>query len=158
MKKKERLAKKRSGIKSVLRLPDLEHAKAAVLNCVTSSDSQRGHRHAIDEFVEWYCSTVIVSGRFLMTGISSRNMSLLQDGSSNRAYRMAARQIAAAVERMLQTEVLEIEREQEVFAAMVAIRQGRGSFADALIAELGLQAGCSHTLTFDTKGRSSSGI
>jgi hypothetical protein len=82
MKKKERLAKKRNGIKAVLRLPDLEHAKAAVLNSVTSSDSQRGHRHAIDEFVEWYCSTVIVSGRFLMTGISSRNMSLLQDGSS----------------------------------------------------------------------------
>jgi predicted nucleic-acid-binding protein len=69
----------------------------------------------------------------------------------DRAYRMAARQIAAAVERMLQTEVLVIEREQEVFAAMVAIRQGRGSFADALIAALGLQAGCSHTLTFDTK-------
>jgi predicted nucleic-acid-binding protein len=69
----------------------------------------------------------------------------------DRAYRMAARQIAAAVERMLQTEVLVIEREQEVFAAMVAIRQGHGSFADALIAELGLQAGCSHTLTFDTK-------
>jgi len=56
MKKKERLAKKRNGIKSVLRLPDLEHAKAAVLNSLTSSDAQRGCRHAIDEFVEWYCS------------------------------------------------------------------------------------------------------
>jgi predicted nucleic-acid-binding protein len=69
----------------------------------------------------------------------------------DRAYRMAARQIAAALERMLQTEVFVIEKEQEVFAAMVALRQGRGSFADALIAELGLQAGCSHTVTFDTK-------
>src|SRR5690242_678888 len=56
MNKKHRLSKKRNGIKSVLRLPDLEHAKAAVLNTLTSSDAQRGYRHAIDEFVEWYCS------------------------------------------------------------------------------------------------------
>jgi site-specific recombinase XerD len=38
------------------RLPDLEHAKAAVLNSLTSLDAQRGYRHAIDEFVDWYCS------------------------------------------------------------------------------------------------------
>jgi hypothetical protein len=37
-------------------LPDLEHAKAAVLNSLTSPDAQRGYRHAIDEFVDWYCS------------------------------------------------------------------------------------------------------
>jgi hypothetical protein len=39
-----------------LRLPDLEHAKAAVLNSLTNADAQRGYRHAIDEFVDWYCS------------------------------------------------------------------------------------------------------
>ena len=37
-------------------LPDLEHAKAAVLNSLTSQDAQRGYRHAIDESVDWYCS------------------------------------------------------------------------------------------------------
>ena len=42
--------------KAVLRLPDLEQAKSAVLNSLTSADAQRGYRHAIDEFVEWYCS------------------------------------------------------------------------------------------------------
>src|SRR5215472_10525974 len=41
--------------KSVLRLPDLDQAKSAVLNTLTSADAQRGYRHAI-EFVEWYCS------------------------------------------------------------------------------------------------------
>ena len=51
MKKKDRLAKKRTCVKSVLRLPDLEHAKAAVLNSLTSSDAQRGYRHAIDELL-----------------------------------------------------------------------------------------------------------
>jgi hypothetical protein len=42
--------------KSVLRLPELEPAKAAVLNSLRSQDAQRGYRHAIDEFVDWYCS------------------------------------------------------------------------------------------------------
>ena len=42
--------------KSVLRLPDLEHAKSAVLNSLNSADAKRGYRHAIDEFVDWYCS------------------------------------------------------------------------------------------------------
>ena len=36
--------------------PDLDQAKSAVLNSLTSADAQRGYRHAIDEFVEWYCS------------------------------------------------------------------------------------------------------
>jgi hypothetical protein len=37
-------------------LPDLEHAKAAVLNSLNSADAKRGYCHAIDEFVDWYCS------------------------------------------------------------------------------------------------------
>ena len=42
--------------KRVLRLLDLEHARTAVLNSLSSPESQRGYRHAIDEFVDWYCS------------------------------------------------------------------------------------------------------
>ena len=42
--------------KAVLRLPDLDQAKSAVLNNLTSADAQRGYRHAINEFVEWYCA------------------------------------------------------------------------------------------------------
>jgi hypothetical protein len=42
--------------KIVLHLPDLEFAKTAVLNSLTSPDAQRGYRHAIDEFVDWYCA------------------------------------------------------------------------------------------------------
>ena len=42
--------------KTVLRLPDLDQAKSAVLNSLSSRDAQRGYRHAIDEFIEWYCS------------------------------------------------------------------------------------------------------
>ena len=52
---------------------------------------------------------------------------------------------------MLQTDVLLIENEQEVFTAMIALKERRGTFADALIAALGAKAGCKHTLTFDQK-------
>ena len=44
-----------------------------------------------------------------------------------------------------------VENEQEVFTAMIALKEGHGSFADALIGGLGARAGCTHTLTFDQK-------
>src|SRR5471032_2751181 len=56
MKQKPSSRRRRSSAKSILRLPDLEHAKAAVLNSLNSTDAKRGYRHAIDEFVDWYCS------------------------------------------------------------------------------------------------------
>jgi predicted nucleic-acid-binding protein len=68
-----------------------------------------------------------------------------------RAYGLADDQIAAAIERTLQADVLVVESEQEVFTAMIALKEGRGSFADALIGALGAKAGCSQTLTFDRK-------
>jgi hypothetical protein len=43
--------------KTKLGLPDLGHSKAAVLDDgLRSSESKRGYRHAIDEFIQWYCS------------------------------------------------------------------------------------------------------
>ena len=69
----------------------------------------------------------------------------------DRAYSLTAQEISTAVERLLQVEVLAIENEQQVFTAMVALKQGRGSFSDALIAQLGVRAGCARTLTFDRK-------
>jgi predicted nucleic-acid-binding protein len=68
-----------------------------------------------------------------------------------RAYGVSDLQIAAAVEEMLQADFLSVECEQEVFTAAAALKEGRGSFADALIAALGEKAGCSWTLTFDRK-------
>src|SRR2546421_1638161 len=56
MKQKPSSRRRRSSTKSILRLPDLEHAKAAVLNSLNSADAKRGYRHAIDEFVDRYCS------------------------------------------------------------------------------------------------------
>src|SRR5438270_3049536 len=56
MKLRPSTRRRRSSTKSVLRLPDLERAKAAVLNSLNSTDAKRGYRDAIDEFVDWYCS------------------------------------------------------------------------------------------------------
>jgi predicted nucleic-acid-binding protein len=67
------------------------------------------------------------------------------------AYKFSAREIAAAVERVLQTDVLFVQNEQEVFTAVAKLKEGRGSFADALIAALGSWANCSRTLTFNRK-------
>ena len=76
----------------------------------------------------------------------------------DRAYNLASQEIAAAVERMLQTAVLVVENEQEIFTAMIALKEGKGSFADAVIAALGSRAGCSCTLTFDRKALRLSGF
>jgi predicted nucleic-acid-binding protein len=70
-----------------------------------------------------------------------------------RAYGLSAGDVAAAIERTLQADRLVIEREQEVFTAMTALKEGQGTFADALIGALGASAGCSRTLTFDRKAR-----
>jgi hypothetical protein len=56
MKQKPSSRRRHSNTKSVLRLPDLEHAKAAVLNSLNSVDAKRAYCHAIDEFVDWHCS------------------------------------------------------------------------------------------------------
>ena len=56
MKQKPSSRRRHSSTKSILRLPDLEHAKAAVLNMLNLADPKRGYRHANDEFVDWYCS------------------------------------------------------------------------------------------------------
>jgi predicted nucleic-acid-binding protein len=68
-----------------------------------------------------------------------------------RSYGLEAGEIAAAVERVLQIENLFVEDEQEVFAAFIALRDGQGTFADALIGALNTRAGCRRTLTFDRK-------
>jgi hypothetical protein len=55
----KRVTRRSSGTKrpkTKLGLPDLDHSKAAVLDSLRSPESKRGYRHAIDEFIQWYCS------------------------------------------------------------------------------------------------------
>jgi predicted nucleic-acid-binding protein len=66
-------------------------------------------------------------------------------------HELEDREIADTVERMLQADTLMVQNEQQVFTAMVSLRQGWGAFADALIGALGAWAGCESTLTFDKR-------
>jgi predicted nucleic-acid-binding protein len=70
-----------------------------------------------------------------------------------RSYDLNRVMLAEAIERMLQADSLAIECEQEVLTAMVLLKDGRGTFADALIGALGLRAGCRHTVTFDRQAQ-----
>jgi site-specific recombinase XerC len=42
--------------KVVLKLPDLDHAKSAVLNSLSSRHSKRNYKFAMEQFITWYCS------------------------------------------------------------------------------------------------------
>src|ERR1035441_6219342 len=73
MARKQKIAK-RPKPKTVLRLPDLEQSKNAVLNSLAAATSQESYGHAINEFIGWYCSesrlafnrTVVLRYRFFL--------------------------------------------------------------------------------------------
>jgi predicted nucleic-acid-binding protein len=69
----------------------------------------------------------------------------------DRTYGVPAETIALVVEGLLQVDRLVFERTQQVFAAVQALKDGEGEFADALIGAIGRAAGCSHTATFDRR-------
>jgi hypothetical protein len=65
---------KRHKPKAILRFPDLEQSKNAVVNSLAAASSQESYGHAIDEFIGWYCSeprlafnrTVVLRYRFFL--------------------------------------------------------------------------------------------
>jgi site-specific recombinase XerC len=69
-----RKTSKRSTAKTILRLPDLEQSKNAVVHSLAAASSQESYGHAIDEFIGWYCSvprlafnrTVVLRYRFFL--------------------------------------------------------------------------------------------
>jgi hypothetical protein len=56
MKRGKRSQRKKSSPGDSLNLPDLDHAKSAVLNSLPSKKPPPGYRHAIEEFIKWHCS------------------------------------------------------------------------------------------------------
>jgi predicted nucleic-acid-binding protein len=68
-----------------------------------------------------------------------------------RAYRYPPSQLVDAIRRLLRIDSLVVDREREVFAAMTILEDGLGDFADALIGELAVSAGCTHAVTFDRR-------
>lgn len=63
--------------KTVLKLPDLEQSKSAVMNSLTSSSSKHSYDHAICEFIDWHCSDTwaassVFAMRLTITSVWSR--------------------------------------------------------------------------------------
>jgi hypothetical protein len=48
--------RRKAGPPQTLTLPELDQSKVAVLNSLGSSQSRRSYRHAMEEFITWYCS------------------------------------------------------------------------------------------------------
>ena len=64
-------------------------------------------------------------------------------------YNRSRGEISDHIEMILAADTLEVQNEQEVYQAVIALRSGSGTFEDALIGALGSWRGCSATLTFD---------
>lgn len=64
-------------------------------------------------------------------------------------YKRSRGEIADHIEMILAADTFEVQNEQEVYGAVIALRNGSGSFEEALIGALGGWWGCSATLTFD---------
>ena len=64
-------------------------------------------------------------------------------------FKRSRQQIANDIEMLLAADTLEVQNEQEVYYAVLSLRNGIGTFEDALIGALGVWRGCSATMTFD---------
>ena len=62
--------------KHSLSLPDLDQAGSEVFNGLPPKESQRGYRHALGEFIAWYCSEPRFSfNKTVVTGLLDENLS-----------------------------------------------------------------------------------
>ena len=109
---------KKKTAKRVLRLPDLDFAKRAVLNTLGSPQSKRAYAFAIDDFVAWYCSeprlafskTVVLRYRLELEGrrLSPATINLRLAAVRRLAYEAAdtgllSPELAAGIRRVSQT-------------------------------------------------------
>lgn len=86
--------------------------------------------------------------RFFVSAIALCELSWTLRGQP---YGLDRSQIAAVVERILGTSLLEVQDRGLVRRALSDFRQGRADFADYLLGWHSLDAGCADTLTFDRK-------
>jgi len=100
--------------KAKLGLPDLDHSKSAVLDSLRSRESKRGYRHAIDEFIQWYCSeprlsfSKVVVTRFRIF-LENRNLAALTINGRLAADSIARNDLAWRISRYLFASIIPSE-------------------------------------------------
>ncbi len=67
----------------------------------------------------------------------------------SKVYEQGKAQVVRTLEAILTTEQFRLEHDALVRRAVAAWRGGKGNFADYLIGEIGREAGCRDTVTFD---------
>ncbi len=66
-------------------------------------------------------------------------------------YSLDKTEIVSALDKILRTKEFEFEDKDLLWQCLGEYREGSGDFSDHFIGRLGRKAGCSRTLTFDTK-------
>ncbi len=74
------------------------------------------------------------------------------------AYGYAREDIAGVLERIIRTHQFRIENVQAAWTALRMYRSGGADFADCLLGETNLAAGCSETVTLDKKAAKAGGL
>lgn len=74
------------------------------------------------------------------------------------SYESDKQEISAVLERLLRSAELVVEKAEIVEQALRAYRVSRADFADCLIERCAHSAGCKHTLTFDKRAASLTGM
>jgi predicted nucleic-acid-binding protein len=69
----------------------------------------------------------------------------------NDLYAVKKPALANILRTLLESDELQIERKPVVWAAFTIFADSTQDFSDVIIAELGKEAGCIHTLTFDKR-------
>jgi predicted nucleic-acid-binding protein len=74
------------------------------------------------------------------------------------AYGYSREEISGVLERVLQTQQFAIEDIHAAWVALRLYRDGAADFADCLLADTNLQAGCEETVTLDRKASRAAGM
>jgi predicted nucleic-acid-binding protein len=74
------------------------------------------------------------------------------------SYEVPRAGVAQSLTALLAARELVVDRVDEVRAALRAYRESSADFADALIARIGAEAGCSETVTFDVHAAKNAGM
>ena len=73
-------------------------------------------------------------------------------------YGLTGEQVALALEAILRTKQLVVERGDQVMRALRAYGEGKADFADCVIERCASSAGCSQTMTFDVGASKHAGM
>jgi predicted nucleic-acid-binding protein len=74
------------------------------------------------------------------------------------AYKLSREEITGILEKILQGSAFDFEDRKAALWAVQQMKAGNADFADYLIGKINQQAGCTETVTFDAKLKSSDGF